>query len=212
MRGGSYLIETGLNNQDLEVARKGWRMVERNQERISNLVMDMLSFSKERTPELRDGDVRHTITEVVELMQSRADEVHAKLIWEPPTHFPIVRFDPDALHRAILNVVTNAIDAVECRELGEVRLSLQVAAQSQLVELVIEDNGEGIAAENLERIFSVFESKKGARGTGLGLPVSRKILREHGGDVLVASQPGQGTSFTLRWPGITEGVDRPTMI
>ncbi len=212
VRGGSYLIETGLNNQDLEVARKGWRMVERNQERISNLVMDMLSFSKERTPELRDGDVRHTITEVVELMQSRADEVHAKLIWEPPTHFPIVRFDPDALHRAILNVVTNAIDAVECRELGEVRLSLQVAAQSQLVELVIEDNGEGIAAENLERIFSVFESKKGARGTGLGLPVSRKILREHGGDVLVASQPGQGTSFTLRWPGITEGVDRPTMI
>ena len=212
VRGGSYLIETGLNNQDLEVARKGWRMVERNQERISNLVMDMLSFSKERTPELRDGDVRHTVTEVVELMQSRADEVHAKLIWEPPTHFPTVRFDPDALHRAILNVVTNAIDAVESRELGEVRLSLQVAAQSQLVELAIEDNGEGIAAENLERIFSVFESKKGARGTGLGLPVSRKILREHGGDVLVASQPGQGTRFTLRWPGITEGVDRPTMI
>ncbi len=212
VRGGSYLIETGLNNQDLEVARKGWRMVERNQERISNLVMDMLSFSKERTPELRDGDVRHTITEVVELMQSRADEVHARLIWEPPTHFPVVRFDPDALHRAILNVVTNAIDAVESRELGEVRLSLQIAPQSQLVELAIEDNGEGIAAENLERIFSVFESKKGARGTGLGLPVSRKILREHGGDVLVASQPGQGTRFTLRWPGITEGVDRPTMM
>lgn len=212
VRGGSYLIETGLNNQDLEVARKGWRMVERNQERISNLVMDMLSFSKERTPELRDGDVRHTITEVVELMQSRADEVHAKLIWEPPTHFPSVRFDPDALHRAILNVVTNAIDAVESRENGEVRLQLQVSSQSQLVELSIEDNGEGIAAENLERIFSVFESKKGARGTGLGLPVSRKILREHGGDVLVASQPGQGTRFTLRWPGLTEGVDRPTMI
>lgn len=212
VRGGSYLIETGLNNQDLEVARKGWRMVERNQERISNLVMDMLSFSKERTPELRDGDVRHTITEVVELMQSRADEVHAKLIWEPPTQFPVVRFDPDALHRAILNVVTNAIDAVESREQGEVHLSLHVSPQSQLVELAIEDNGEGIAAENLERIFSVFESKKGARGTGLGLPVSRKILREHGGDVLVASQPGQGTRFTLRWPGITEGVDRPTMI
>ncbi|MGN6547904.1 MAG: ATP-binding protein [Aureliella sp.] len=212
VRGGSYLIETGLNKQDLEVARKGWRIVERNQERISNLVMDMLSFSKERVPELREGDVRHTINEVVELMQSRAGEVHAKLIWDAPTEFPPVRFDPDALHRAILNVVTNAIDAVESRDNGEIHLSLQIAPQTQLVELAIEDNGEGIAPENLERIFSVFESKKGARGTGLGLPVSRKILREHGGDVIVASQPGQGTRFTLRWPGLTEGVDRPTMI
>ncbi len=131
--------------------------------------MDMLSFSKERVPELRDGDVRHTVTEVVELMQARADEVHARLIWEPPTHFPSVRFDPDALHRAILNVVTNALDAVESREQGEVRVSLQIAPQSQLVELAIDENGEGIAPENLERIFSVFESKKGARGNRLGL-------------------------------------------
>ncbi len=212
VRGGSYLIETGLNNQDLDVARKGWRMVERNQERISNLVMDMLSFSKERVPELREGDVRHTITEVVELMQSRAEEVHARLVWDPPTNFPPVRFDPDALHRAVLNVVTNAIDAVESRENGEVRLMLEILSPSQLIEISIEDNGEGIEAENLERIFSVFESKKGARGTGLGLPVSRKILREHGGDVLVSSRPGHGTRFILRWPGLTEGVDRPTMI
>lgn len=211
VRGGSYLIETGLNNQDLEVARKGWRIVERNQERISNLVMDMLSFSKERVPDLREGDVRHTINEVVELMQSRAEEVRAKLIWEAPTQFPLVRFDPDALHRAVLNVVTNAIDAVESRDNGEVRLNLHLAPHSQLIELAIEDNGEGIASDNLERIFSVFESKKGARGTGLGLPVSRKILREHGGDVLVASRPGHGTCFTLRWPGLTEGIDRPTM-
>lgn len=212
VRGGSYLIETGLNNKDLEIARKGWRIVERNQERISNLVMDMLSFSKERVPELREGDVRHTINEVVELMQSRADEVHAELIWDPPAQFPLVRFDPDALHRAVLNVVTNAIDAVEARENGQVKLSLTLAPHSQLVELAIEDNGEGIETENLERIFSVFESKKGARGTGLGLPVSRKILREHGGDVLVASRPGHGTCFTLRWPGLTEGLDRPTMV
>ena len=212
VRGGSYLIETGLNKKDFDVARKGWRIVERNQERISNLVMDMLSFSKERVPELREGDVRHTINEVVELMQTCAEEVNAKLLWDPPIHFPTVRFDPDALHRAVLNVVTNAIDAVESRENGEVRLSLHVEPQTQLVELAIEDNGEGIATENLERIFSVFESKKGARGTGLGLPVSRKIMREHGGDVLVSSQPGQGTRFTLRWPGLTEGVDRPTMI
>ena len=186
-------------------------MVERNQERISNLVMDMLSFSKERVPELVEGDLRQTVGDVVELMASRAEEAQAQLIWHPPADFPVVRFDAEALHRAILNVVTNAIDAVESREGGRVVVSLQATPQTGAVELTIEDNGDGIASENLERIFSVFESKKGARGTGLGLPVSRKILREHGGDILVSSQPGNGARFTLRWPGLCEIVDRPTM-
>ncbi len=195
VRGGSYLIETGLNNQDLDVARKGWRMVERNQERISNLVMDMLSFSKERVPELREGDVRHTITEVVELMQSRAEEVHARLIWEPPTHFPAVRaLTQTPCIVAILNVVTNAIDAVESRSDGKLRLHLEIASQSQLIELAIEDNGEGIAADNLERIFSVFESKKGARGTGLGL---RSVARSYANTVAMSwskANPGRAPS------------------
>lgn len=216
IRGGSYLIEQGLNNQNLEVARKGWRLVERNQDRISNLVMDMLSFSKERVPELVEGDLRILVSEVVELMASRAEEVQARLVWQPPTDFPLVRFDAEAMHRAVLNVVTNAIDAVESRPDGCVRLMLQVvpqgpAPQCGQVELSIEDNGEGINSENLERIFSVFESKKGARGTGLGLPVSRKILREHGGDIIVESQPGKGARFTLRWPGTSDSTDRPTL-
>ena len=211
VRGGGYLIETGLDNQDLEVVRRGWRIVERNQERISNLVMDMLSFSKERTPELREGDVRQTINDVVELMLSRASEAGVELLWQSPHQFPLVQFDADALHRAILNVVTNAIDAVEAREHGQVRLTLSAMFESSQVELAIEDNGEGIAPENLERIFSVFESKKGARGTGLGLPVSRKIMREHGGDVSVASQPGIGTRFVLHWPGLRPGDAAATL-
>jgi signal transduction histidine kinase len=173
--------------------------------------MDMLSFSKERTPELREGDVRQTINDVVELMLSRASEAGVELLWQSPHQFPLVQFDADALHRAILNVVTNAIDAVEAREHGQVRLTLSAMFESSQVELAIEDNGEGIAPENLERIFSVFESKKGARGTGLGLPVSRKIMREHGGDVSVASQPGIGTRFVLHWPGLRPGDAAATL-
>ncbi len=62
------------------------------------------------------------------------------------------------------------------------------------------DNGPGIPAEKLDDIFKPFVSTKGARGTGLGLPVSRKILREHGGDLTAASEPGQGTRFVFRLP------------
>ncbi len=200
VRGGSYLIEDGLKKEDFEVVRKGWRMVERNQDRISNLVMDMLSFSKERQAELVESNLSQTITDVVELMQARVMELHVQLKWQPPTNLNSISYDPEAMHRAVLNVVTNAIDAVAGRELGIVEITATLDSMKQQIAICVTDNGEGIAPEECERIFSPFESKKGARGTGLGLPVSRKILREHGGDVSVESTPGLGTTFILHWP------------
>jgi signal transduction histidine kinase len=68
------------------------------------------------------------------------------------------------------------------------------------VRVQVRDNGPGIPAEKLSDIFRPFVSTKGSRGTGLGLAVSRKVLREHGGDILVQSQPGKGSLFTLRLP------------
>jgi signal transduction histidine kinase len=104
------------------------------------------------------------------------------------------------LHRAILNVVTNAIDACEKREAARVEVAIEWEPGDSLVRIMVADNGEGIAADDLKRIFSVFESKKGSRGTGLGLPVSQKILREHGGDIRVESTPGAGSRFCLELP------------
>lgn len=212
VRGGSYLIEDGLRKENFEVVRKGWGMVERNQDRISNLVMDMLSFSKERQPELIETDLGQTVTDVVELMQARATELNVQLKWLDPADLKTISFDPEAMHRAILNVVTNAIDAAGARELGIVEVTATIDAAKRQVAVCVTDNGEGIAAEDRERIFSPFESKKGARGTGLGLPVSRKILREHGGDIDVDSTPGHGTTFILYWPLQKLAGDSPTML
>lgn len=211
MRGGSYLIQSGLDQEDFNVVKKGWRIVERNQERISNLVMDMLSFSKEREPDLQICDLRETIGEVIELLQTRASESNTKLLWQRPESFSLVRFDPEAMHRAVLNVAMNAIDAVETREGGWVTVRVAARPETGQVEIHVEDNGEGMAEEDIARAFSVFESKKGARGTGLGLPVSRKTLREHGGDIEVTSQPGKGTHFILRWPGLPATTEIPTL-
>ncbi len=212
VRGGSYLIEDGLRKEDFEVVRKGWGMVERNQDRISNLVMDMLSFSKERQPEFVETDLGQTVSEVVELMQSRAKELNVQLKWQDPQDLKTIRFDPEAIHRAILNVVTNAIDAAGARELGIVEVTAVADFAKKQIAVCVSDNGEGIVAEDRERIFSPFESKKGARGTGLGLPVSRKILREHGGDVDVDSTPGHGTTFILHWPVQEVSGDSPTLV
>jgi signal transduction histidine kinase len=202
IRGGSYLIDEGLKTGEAEVIRKGWNIVEKNQERISNLVMDMLTFSKERKPDLVPADLNETCADVVELMQTRAKDYQVELTFRPAANLPSLTFDPEALHRAVLNVVTNAIDACEKIEGGKVTVSTQFSMDKKVAWIDVEDNGEGMSPEDMKKLFVVFESRKGARGTGLGLTVSQKILREHNGDIRVTSEPGQGSRFRLFFPAV----------
>ena len=202
VRGGSYLIEEGLKGGDFEIVRKGWKIVERNQDKISHLVLDMLTFSKERQPDLMPANLNDLMADVAELMQVRADEADVELIVRPKSELPDLMFDADLMHRAVLNVVTNAIDACEKRTPARVTLTAVLDPTQQLACVRIDDTGEGISEENRVKVFSLFESRKGNRGTGLGLPVSRKILREHGGDIRLESELGVGSSFFLEFPAI----------
>ncbi len=238
VRGGSYLIELGLGDYEkmvrdhasdaspageappasqadpksasaVETIRKGWGIVERNQERISSLVMDMLTFSKERTPEPVPSDLNALTSEVAELLQVRAQEADVKLTLELDTALPTLMFDPEAMHRAIMNVLGNAIDACEDTADGRVVVRSSYLAHDNLARVVIQDNGPGIAPDDLEVIFNVFVSRKGGHGTGLGLPVTRKILEEHGGQILADSQVGQGSQFTLELPTKVQPSEAP---
>ncbi|MCD0461311.1 ATP-binding protein [Roseiconus lacunae] len=233
IRGGSFLIESGLKRDDTDAVKRGWTMVDRNQERISNLVMDMLTFSKEREPQKIEADLNETIRDVFELMESRARESDVLLETFLDDELPLASFDPDALHQALLNLVTNAIDAVKeghaapADEPNETSGQGDVTSQrAEISEFVPElpeppakvsivskyapeigwivdviDNGPGISEEDRQRVFSLFESKKGARGTGLGLPVSAKILNEHGGSLTIVDSPtGVGCCFRMLLP------------
>jgi len=108
--------------------------------------------------------------------------------------------DPDGIHRAVLNILSNALDAVEDRPTPKVGMQVLLEPEGNWVKVIVVDNGAGIPDDKAEDIFKPFVSTKGARGTGLGLPVSRKILREHGGDIVVQSIPDKGSKFTLRIP------------
>jgi two-component system, NtrC family, sensor kinase len=212
IRGGSYLIQMGLKDHDEELTRKGWNIVERNQARISALVMDMLTFSKEREPDLTVANINAVVSDVIELMRVTADEVEVELQWRPCEPMPNLIFDPESLHRAVLNVVTNAIDAASDRDTpGRVEASTQYLPTEKLVRITVNDNGPGIPADQMEHLFSPFVSSKKNRGTGLGLPVSQKILSEHGGRILVDSDPGRGCRFTLEFPATLPPTESGTM-
>jgi len=200
IRGGSYLVDMGLEGDDLAMVRKGWDIVNRNQNKISSLVMDMLSFGKEREPDPVPSDLAALIAEIVETVHQRAEELGTAIRWQPPAGMPALLFDPEGMSRAVLNVVTNALDAVEGRPDPQISIEAGVDRAAGLVRIVVTDNGAGMSPETLERIFNVFVSTKGARGTGLGLAVSRKILREHGGDIRATSRAGAGSTFVMEFP------------
>jgi signal transduction histidine kinase len=136
-------------------------------------------------------------------MKTRSAEVDVELVWLPAPTMPTLMFDPESMHRAVLNIVTNAVDACHEREKGSVEVSTQFSNSERMARVAVVDNGSGIESEDLEKIFAVFVSRKGGRGTGLGLPVSQKILEEHGGRIRVESKVEEGSRFTLEFPAIT---------
>jgi signal transduction histidine kinase/pSer/pThr/pTyr-binding forkhead associated (FHA) protein len=197
---GGNIVRAGLRDGDLGYAGQGWKIVEKNQAKIAELVMDMLSYSKEREPSLEDTDLNAVVRDVAEVVSGRAAEAGARLELALDESLPRCLADGDGVHRALLNVVSNALDAIEGAEGPRVTVATRREADGEWVLLRVGDNGPGIPPESLAEIFRPFVSTKGSRGTGLGLAVSRKTLREHGGDIVVQSRPGEGSTFTLRLP------------
>ena len=207
LKSGGYLIDQGLNQNDQNVIRRGWGIVEKNQTKVYDLVMDMLTFSKEREPCFEMAQINRTVSDVLELVQVRAKERGIQIDSCLAPDLPACRFDPEAIHRALLNLVNNGLEAIELPEGGILRISTTHELDRGVVRIVVTDNGPGIAPEERSSLFQPFASTKGIRGTGLGLPVTSKIVHEHSGSILVESIPGQGATFIVELPinGISPG-------
>ncbi len=133
-----------------------------------------------------------------------------RLQWHPGDNLSRVMIDPEGIHRAVLNIVTNAIDASEGSPEAQVDIRTEWDAGQSLARIVIADNGPGIDESDIPSLFQIFASTKGSSGTGLGLPVSRKIIREHGGKIVVQSRLGQGATFHLELP-MSRDIDSGTV-
>jgi signal transduction histidine kinase/pSer/pThr/pTyr-binding forkhead associated (FHA) protein len=202
---GGEIVDDGLaeGKIDLELVRQGWKIVAKNQTKIQDLVKDMLSFSKEREPHLEPVEINGLVRDVVELLKAQAQARNICLETRLG-ELPVCQADREGIHRALLNIVTNAFDAVDDRKNAKVGIKTSVETgkdtSARFARIEVLDNGVGIPGEDLPNIFKPFQSSKGERGTGLGLAVSRKILREHGGDILVQSVVGKGSRFVLLLP------------
>lgn len=170
-------------------------------ERLESLVTEMLHFSSVQAPRLTRGRIGQVLMDSLFLMRSQCQRQQVRLIEEIPADLPEVLLDAARMKQVVLNLVSNALDAMPHG--GELR----VTAQQRTDEILISfsDTGEGIAPEQLPLVFEPFYTSKGS-GTGLGLSISYNIITEHGGDIRIDSVLNQGTNVQLSLPTSTAAI------
>ncbi len=199
IQGGSYMIDLGLRKDDSGTVIKGWEIVRKNNSFLQDLVLDMLTYSKEREPEYELVDINDLISSLTDLMEMRAKEKKVHISWTRNTSLERIVLDPKGIQRCLLNLVSNAIDACAQKEEGHVEISASKIGRHVLC-ICVADNGCGISREDRSRLFQMFYSTKGSEGTGLGLAVTQKIITEHGGEIEVESEVDKGTRFVIKLP------------
>jgi two-component system NtrC family sensor kinase len=204
IRGGSEVVELGLRKNDISVVRNGWDISSRNLDRVFQLTMNMLAFSKQRKPDVDLISLPKLLREIVELIEPQCEKRNIALVAEVDREMPPVPADANGLHQAIMNLMTNAIEAVE-PETGVVTLRCDYNPTTHAASIIIADNGHGIDPQSRNQLFKPFYSTKGLRGTGLGLVVTKKIIEEHGGSIKIESEPKKGTTVTLTFSGESVG-------
>jgi signal transduction histidine kinase len=199
MQAGAMVVRMALQNRDMDALTKGWEIVYKNLTKVKDLVMDMLSYSKERKLQLEPVNPNDIVNDVVELLDAKAQGRGVRLSASPDERLGSVLLDPIGIHRVLLNLVSNALDAVR-RDEGVIAVTMRAVPAERALTIEVTDNGCGMSPAVLPHIFEAFFTTKGLEGTGLGLAITDKIVKEHGGTIAVVSQEGRGSTFTVRLP------------
>ncbi|MEW6202324.1 MAG: ATP-binding protein [bacterium] len=207
--GGIYIVNSGFDKGENEIVKKGWEMVQRNVERISNMVFDILFYAKERKPEFSKVSPREIATDVCDLLQRKAVGYGIELKREFNDGTGEMEADQKAIHTLLVNLLENAIDACFTdRKKRSHKITVRIDGDEKDVVFEVSDDGIGMDEETKGKIFSLFFSTKGSGGTGLGLLVSHKIVSDHGGTITVNSAPDGGSHFVVLLPREREAVKR----
>lgn len=207
LRGGADLVEMGLKKEDLKVARNGWEIQSRNLDRIVTLTMNMLAFSRPKHLDLEATNIGTLVKDCQQLLEDYCDKHGIALLVETDPEMPPIPLDPNLMHQALMNLMTNAVQAVPDND-GKVAVRVKYyepgpdnpRVRRPVVEISVIDNGPGIPKNKINWIFEPFHSTKGLKGTGLGLAVTKRIVTDHHGRIRVDAVEGKGAAFRVLLP------------
>ncbi len=195
-------ITLGLLREDLAApvpdrdrALRRVKVLEREASRLEEILRGFLAFAGRHRLDLRPTDLNGVVEEVLDFVTPAAIRARIEVRRHLQPDLPAIPLDRDRVKQALLNLVLNAQEAMSAR--GE--LLVQTSRAGQAIRVDVTDTGPGIPPDVLPHVFEAYYSTK-KRGTGLGLPLAKRIVEEHGGAVEVLSDAGKGTRFTLWFP------------
>ena len=179
--------------------RRALEVIEQEVERMGQLVGNLLQFTRRGQQQVSTLDVREEIECTLELIHYHLRNRHIAVVCQFAPDMPMVQADRQQLRQLFLNLFTNASDAMP--QGGTLTLQVRTDTPGQQIEIAIADTGMGIAAEDLPRVMEpFFTTKPEGRGTGLGLPICRRIVQEHQGALYIVSTVYEGTTVLVTLP------------
>jgi len=194
-QGGMELMQKRLHDKSYDSLEETWGLVKRGIDRINTMVKDMLDYSRARKVEKRRCQANELLSEIRETFSDEMVKRGVVCSLDLDESCPPVMIDTDGLDKAVVNLLINAAEACTPGE-GQITLRTRLEAEDTLV-IEVEDNAGGIPDEILPRIFTPFFTTKGAKGTGLGLAMTKKFIEDMGGKIEIKTKYGVGTTFVI---------------
>ncbi|HPT27215.1 MAG TPA: ATP-binding protein, partial [Bryobacteraceae bacterium] len=195
------LKDDSLPPERVPELKKYLNQISHETSRVGRIVSDLLAFSRRSKPQRAGADLNRLIQSTVSLVEHKLRLCEASIQFDLQPDLPLIPCDASQIQQVILNLVLNAAEAIQPSGGGKVTISTRLNQAKDGVLLVVEDNGEGIPEEDLDKIFTpFFTSKPDGKGVGLGLAVLYGIVEAHDGHVEVRSGKGLGSTFTVTLP------------
>lgn len=194
------LLNMSVNDEDI---KKDLEKIINSAERCKKIVENLLTFSRQKTPSRSLESINDIIDKAIELRSYWLRTSNIEIVRDYSQDIPTLYVDSQQIQQVILNLIMNAEHAIveSKKERGLIRFSTTFNNKDQKIVVSITDNGKGIPQDIIHRIFDpFFTTKPVGIGTGLGLSISHGIIKEHGGDIMVQSKIGEGTTFIIELP------------
>jgi signal transduction histidine kinase len=184
---------------------EGWAMVQEGINRLTHMSTDMLQYAKDWVPRAKPVDLTKTLKDIVNVIKQTAADQGVDVRLEITAPLPAVQCDSKMIHAAVMDVVSNAVDACVWKdypdgETAAIVIRAYSAPEQHELVIRINDNGCGMTEDVKANIFTPFFSTKSKAGTGLGLALTSRAIAVHGGRIDVASEPDHGAEFRMTLP------------